>query len=114
MREVLITVEQAVGQLRLPTGFASGSPLSVAEQDLVTKMEDATAIVLDYIHQRDDHGWTVETVPGWVRAAILEQLVELWRFRGDDVEAGAPTQPDGYLSRRIANKLHREKDPTLA
>lgn len=109
----LITLAQAIGQLSLPTGFASGSPLTDSEQLLILKMEHATAIVVDYLKMPDDHGWTIDTVPPVIRAAILETLGDLWRFRGDDVEA--VQRPDnGRPPIRVAWMLERWRDLTMA
>lgn len=103
MVDPLITLEEAVGQLKISA--------DEDEDDITLKMSLATAIVIDYI-KRPDHGWDADTVPDVVKAAILEQLVELYRFRGDDPQAPAPA--DGYLSPSISRKLHRYRDPALA
>lgn len=98
----LITYDEAIGQLR-----ASGLD---EVQDIAAKMSAATAIVIGYI-KRPDHGWTATTVPDEVKAAILMQLVELYRFRGDDDD----TEPsDGHLAPRIRRALQGYRDPTLA
>lgn len=112
----LITVEEAVAHLRLPSDYVSSPP----DQDLALKMQLAEDIVLDYL--KTDGGspgsWDEETVPGTIKAAILLQLGELWRFRGDDEQSHAgdrgPGQADGYLSRAVTRLLHRWRDPTLA
>jgi hypothetical protein len=54
-----------------------------------------------------------------VQAAILLELAELWRFRGDDQRHEGPDRPDhdteqGQLSHIITNILRRYRDPALA
>ena len=56
--------------------------------------------------------WDSTTVPALVQAAILLQLGELYRFRGDDQEHGAQTPGD--LSPLVTNILRRYRDPALA
>ena len=54
-----------------------------------------------------------------IQAAILLELGELWRFRGDDQRHEGPDRPDhdteqGQLSHIITNILRRYRDPALA
>lgn len=58
--------------------------------------------------------WTEATVPGHVRAAILLQFMEFWRFRGDDTDGNGPAQTAGDLSPQVTNILRRKRDPALA
>ena len=51
--------------------------------------------------------------PTQVQAAILLQLGELYRFRGDD-EGKADREPAGSLSPMIEGILRRYRDPALA
>jgi hypothetical protein len=108
----LITLEQAKLQLRL-TGTTEH------DSDIALKMEQATAIVVDYI-KRPDHGWEAGSPgsPGGgspqddaeftiVQAAILEVLTNLFFHRGDD---GA----DGPITPRLESMLRRLRDPALA
>ncbi len=101
--EPLITEEEALAQLKV-------SGVGEAD-DIATKMSGATAIIIDYI-KRPTHGWDSSTVPDEIKAAILMQLVDLYRFRGDDDEKPMPA--DGYLSPRITRLVHRYRDPALA
>jgi hypothetical protein len=91
----LVTLADFKHQLGL-SGFISDDAL------LVMKLEQATALVLDYIRRSDDDDqialidtWGPDTggspAPGelpWnIHAAILTWATELYRFRGDDGEA---------------------------
>jgi len=52
-------------------------------------------------------GWDAITVPGPVKAAVLVQLAELYRFRGDDqIEIAAE-------SGRLSNRVERFLGPWL-
>lgn len=121
----LISLEQAKQHLRLPpsAGSPPGSPLTDEDLDLQLKIDAAEALVLDYVAQRRTDtaspawldqvvSWDLTTVPPVIAAAVLLQLGELWRFRGDD-ETG-PARPHGHLSPMITAILHRYRDPALA
>jgi hypothetical protein len=120
---VLVTFAQAQEHLRL-TPSTEGSP-SLADQDLQSKIDQATAIVLDYIARPTDAIWTAEieswdllgspigTPPGSVVAAVLLQLGDLYRYRGDDVEAESRRER-GFLTPGVMALLHRYRDPALA
>lgn len=104
-----ITLQQAKDHLRLTD---TGDSPSAEDADLQLKLDQAEAIILDRLGGDDD--WTVDTVPLAVQAAILEQLGELWRFRGDDTAQDLPKRDHGYLAPTIESKLHRHRDPPLA
>lgn len=108
----LITIDQAKAHLRIDT--ASGSPVDAADADLLLKMAAAESIVLDYLKvpATSPEYWNDTTVPPLVQAAVLLQLGELYRFRGDDVEHGPQTAGD--LSPIVTNILRRYRDPALA
>lgn len=116
----LITLQEAKRHLRLPEEF--DSPLSAHDEDLQAKIDQATELVLGYIARRSTDttwaatvaAWTIETAPQVVRAAILRQTAELYRFRGDDPANEAPVTDGGYLSPGVATLLHRLRDPALA
>lgn len=103
----LVTLAQAKTHLRI-TGTDS-------DDDISTKSDQATAIVLDYIKRDDDHGWEPGSPgsPGGgsplddreltiVQAAILNVLERLWN-REQDV-----------LTEGVMRMLHRLRDPALA
>ncbi|GJD41313.1 head-tail connector protein [Methylobacterium bullatum] len=74
------------------------------DEDIQAKAEEATDIVVDYL-KRPDHGWTFETVPGRVRAAILLTLGVIYEDREGQVDP---------LSDAVRSLLHRMRDPALA
>jgi hypothetical protein len=121
----LITRQLAEGHLR--RSIPSSSPPSNAEVDLLAKIEQAEALVLDFVNQRRIDGdlWAAEveswdanvedSVPPQVQAAVLVQLKELDRFRGDDTDADQPKREPGIvLHPRAAAYLHRHRDPAIA
>lgn len=112
----LVTVATAAHHLKLPVPAS----LSDAEADLQGKVDAATAIILEYL-DRDDEDWTAEmvswttsTVPHTVKQAILLQVGELYRFRGDDPSGHQPAREHGYLHPAIVAVLHRWRDPSVA
>lgn len=113
--------------LRLPetssTGSPAGSPPTPEDADLQLKIDHATEIVIDYIARPTDAAWMAEiaawdegSVPGSIQAAILMQLGELWRYRGDDASSEQPPTPDAGndLSPGVKNLLKRFRDSVLA
>jgi hypothetical protein len=117
MTPELVSLEQAKAHLRLVG--------TTEDEDIQLKLDQATALVLDYINQRVDEteaaawagtiaSWTDETAPPQVQAAILIQCAELYRFRGDDAAQDEPKLVYGYLAPRVVNLLHRLRDPALA
>jgi hypothetical protein len=74
------------------------------DEDILAKTEEATAIVVDYL-KKPDHGWTEDTVPGQVKAAILLTFACLFRNPDGDVDP---------LSDAVRSLLHRMRDPALA
>jgi hypothetical protein len=78
------------------------------DADLEMKMQQAEEIVIDYI-KRPDHGWTEQTVPKTVQAAVLLVLTALFDDRdgtgeGDYLRASGP----------VARLLSRHRDPAIA
>lgn len=121
----LVTYELALADRRL--SIASESPPSPEETIFRAKIEQAEALVIDYVNQRLEDGdlWAA-TVDAWdvasaaspppanVQAAVLIQLGELYRFRGDDVE-GEPEREYGLtLHPRAIGCLYRYRDPAMA
>lgn len=110
----LIDLSQAQRHLRLPVGVSS--PMTNGELDVQEKLDQATALIVQYLERPDDTAWTaemaawtVQNVPGPVAAAILIQLAELYRFRGDDGEG--PKREAGYLAPTVVALLKRYRDP---
>jgi len=112
----LISLDDAKRHLRLNVLAA----VLDEDEDLRMKIFHATAVVLDYLARPTDATWTadmaawdVTTVPRVVQAAILVQLAELYRFRGDDANA-TPTPEHGFLSPLVTALLARYREPALA
>ena len=91
----LVTLAQARYRLRLTEDDDYHEP------DVQMKMEQATALVIDYI-KRPDHGWTDADAPPVIQATILEVLMRLFEGAEDP------------LSQGIKNMLQRYRDPALA
>lgn len=111
----LVTLDQARKHLRL-TG-------SYEDDDLQMKLTQAQAIVLDHVNQRRSDGdlwaaeiasWTEETVPRQVQAAILIQLGELYRYRGDDASDDNARRASGFLVPAVVSLLNRLRDPAVS
>lgn len=98
MVAALITLTQAKDQVEIEHDEKDSA--------ILLKIEEASAIVTDYI-KRPDHGWTDRTVPAHVRAAVRLVFASLWSNRGDG-EAPDP------LSATVKSLLHRERDPAVA
>lgn len=110
----LITLEQAKWQLKL--GAPGDTQPDPIDDEVMFKVALAEAIILDYLKvvQGSPPTWSDENdVPPVVQAAILLELGELWRFRGDDQNGQGP-QNDGDLSPMIVGLLRRYRDPALA
>jgi len=106
----LVTLDQA----KVHAGITD----SDRDEDLTLKLEEAHALVLDYISRPDDdwtaemEAWDGDTAPRAVRAAVMRQFADLVRFRGDDDDAA---KVNGYdLSPAVAQLLRRYRDPALA
>lgn len=106
----LVPLEVAKDHLRVTT--------SDEDEDIEVKLQQAQAMVLDYIDRPDDTdwhaemlAWTATTAPKAVQAAIVRQLMDLRRFRGDDPPAG---NAGLFLSPWVAQCLRMYRDPVLA
>lgn len=104
----LVTLAEAKRHLQIWTDISS--PLDEVDLDITAKLDQAESIILDYL--KTEESWDEDTVPGVVKAAVLLQLGELFRFRGDDTEG--PKYEDGQLSPTVTNLLRRRRDPALA
>lgn len=84
--------------------------ISEAVDDLDAKIQDqldmASQIVIDYI-KRPEHGWTQDTTPLHVKAAVLHILRRIHDDPMGELEGG-------WLSPVAKDLLHRERDPALA
>lgn len=109
----LISVDLAARHLKTDD-FDSG--------DVETKIEQATAICLNYIERRTDDSspaWSADTNPSTdpdfaiLQAAILRMFLHLWRWRGDDDKPPTADKPFD-LPEDVASLLRLLKDQTLA
>ena len=77
------------------------------ENELVQRLADqASAIAVDFI-KRPNHGWTAETVPMHVQAAVFHILKRLYDDRDGELEGGP-------LPDYVKDMLRRERDPAIA
>ncbi len=90
------------------------------ESTVRLQLEQATQLVLLYLG-RPEQDWTEDTDPtedpdfSIVQAAILAQLGDLFRFRGDDDDDPADKVEDAnYLSARVRRMLYPLRSPSLA
>ena len=105
MTAQLVTLQTAKDHLQIPT-MPVGDP---DEAHVQLTLDQAEAIILDYLQERADPAWvSPETAPAPVVAAILKMLAALHRHRGDLEET------DADLWDAIANLLRRFRDPALA
>jgi hypothetical protein len=122
----LVTLDQARRHLKIPT---SGSPAtSEHDAEIAEKLTQAEAVVREWVGQRrmDGAAWAAEVAawdldasppvlpPDQVVSAVLLQLGDLWRYRGDDLETERPTRELGELARGVTALLYRLRDPSLS
>lgn len=94
----LVTLEEAKSRLRLD--------FHDEDEDTVEMLEQATDIVIGYI-KRPDHGWTDETVPDRIKAAILVVVARMEKDREGQLEGG-------IINETVRSLLIRDRDPALA
>lgn len=99
----LVTLAQAKEHLRITTDDN--------DADVSLKVDQASAIVIDYLKSQAVAGWSDGTVavPGNVSAATLITLTHLYEHRGDD-DMGL----DEALWMALDRLLIRFRDPALA
>lgn len=102
----LLSLREAKLHLRVTESVAS------VDADIQSKLDQATAIILDYLGPQADDTWDEETVPGPVHTAILLQLAHLYAFRGDDLTERE--HPDDDLAPGVKRVLRRYRDPVVA
>lgn len=104
MAAILVTLTTAKEHLRVTT-----AALDPGDADIQTKLDQAEAIILDYLGPYADVAWvSPATAPLMVTAAILLMLTHLREHRGDD-----PTT-DAELWMAIGRVLQRIRTPALA
>lgn len=108
----LVTLQEAKIHLRVTD--------DAQNEDVYLKLTAAEATILNYINttatwRTASALWTAATVPAFVHAAILLQLGELHRFRGDDLQGQGPPRDAGQdFQPVITNLLRRTRDPVVA
>jgi hypothetical protein len=110
----IVTIDNALSHLHL----------SSEDDDLQLKIDAATQLVCEHIADRQpaDEDWIAEieawdedSAPPIIRLAVLEQVGEFYRFRGDDMASDRPpVLAYGSLSSHVMAILHRYRSPTLA
>ena len=87
MAAALVTLVQAKGHLRITL-----PALDPGDLDLQLKLDQAEAIILDYLDTSVDPTWvSPATAPGPVTASILLALGDLFEHRGDDMTLSEKT-----------------------
>lgn len=108
----LVSLTRALRHLRLVDDeeIDDSADLDIPHiEEVMEKIEDASAIVLKHIKDPDNEAeLTPETTPGDIQAATLLVLSDLWEHR-----AGSKDE-DVVLSTAVLNILRGHRDPTLA
>lgn len=102
MATPLLSLAQAKNQLRIPLEDTS------RDAELYEMVEEASAIILDYLKVGEDNTWDEITVPWHVRAAVKLMLTHLHEHAGDDMSN------DEDLWNAVRRLLERSRDPALA
>lgn len=95
----LVTPDEALAHLRIEQDENSA--------DLELKLWAAEETVLKFIERNIDTGWTSDSVPLQVKAAILLVLTHLWEHRGEEDTGEA-------LSPNVRGILRMFRDPIVA
>lgn len=107
-----VTVGQARAHMRVPAG--------TDDSDLELKIAAATQLVCEHIADRhpadsawiaEIESWTNVDPPPVVVLAVLEQVAEFYRFRGDDEET---PQERWFLAPSIETLLSRYRNRAFA
>ena len=67
--------------------------------------DDASAIVVDFL-KKPDHEWTIETVPGEIRSAIVRVAVLMLDQTTSDKQVE-------FIDKGVKDLLRRHRDPAL-
>lgn len=111
--DALVTLDQAKKHLKRPLGP------SQEDDDLEMKVLQAQALVLEYLSDSTDATWTAtmdawtdDNLPLQVQAAILLQLGDLYRYRGDGPDDTG--SQNGDLATGVKRCLYRLRTPVVA
>jgi hypothetical protein len=102
LEESLALVTDREARLHLHIDAMPESPPSAADELVTMKIEHASNIVADYIKD-PGNGWTAETAPRLIKAAVLLVLGIIY-----DDAAADPLTPG------VKNILRRWRDPAMA
>lgn len=75
-------------------------------------LEQASALIFEYVGARADAAWDETTAPKTVQAATLKMLGHLYEHRGDD--AASVFGPDAKFWDGISALLMRARDPAVS
>ena len=104
MAAALVSLTQAKAHLRITL-----PALDPGDVDIQLKLDQAEAIILDYLAEFVDAAWvSPATAPGMVSASILLVLTDLYEHRGDDMTLSEKTWE------AVARLLARSRNPALA
>jgi hypothetical protein len=95
----LVTLVQAKEHLRITSDDA--------DNDIMLKLTQAEAIILEYLDTRADAAWVPATTPGSVSASILLALTDLHEHRGDE-----PLSEETWIA--ITRLLARKRNAAIA
>ena len=110
MAAILVTLDQAKRRLRITS--------TDEDLDLQDLLDQAEAHIVNWCSVTASgkavaDAWTASTVPPVVVAAILVQMGELDRFRGDDAD-GPPRETGEVLSTTVRELLRAYHDAVVA
>jgi hypothetical protein len=116
-----VTLQQAVDHLLIPI-VVDATPPDPRQADIQLKLDQAEAIILDYIKGGPPivnpliYNPDPPPIDPVIQAAILLEFAELYRFRGDEQFKEGPEHDldISQLSPTITNLLRRKRDPALA
>jgi hypothetical protein len=81
------------------------------DAEIARVLDQASAVVLDYLEPHGDPEWDETTAPLPVQAAVGKVLVSLYEHRGDD---SAPANHDEAVWKALQLYLARFRDPAWA
>jgi hypothetical protein len=104
---MIVTLDQAREHLRVDV---------FSDTELQSKIDQAEAMVLTYVESSSDAPTWTEQQMALLQAAVLIQLTELWRFRGDDPPdwRESSSAAGNYLSPSVRRVLYPLRRPTVA
>ena len=80
------------------------------DAEVTLYLEQASALVYQYVGAQADPAWDETSAPDDVQAATLKLLTHLYEHRGDDTAA----EPDAKIWDALALILMRRRDPVVS